>query len=72
LLQLSVSADQLTRSEGWRNGLRDVTNATDRRADRVFTELWLAIGLTFVLAVAYRIISIQLGRRMGVQAGQIK
>jgi hypothetical protein len=64
LQQLSVSADQLTRSEGWRNGLRDITNATDRRTDRIFTRLCLLLGLAFVLAIIYRIISIQLSRRL--------
>ena len=64
LQQLSLSADQIVRSEGWRNGLRDIGNATDRSADRVFTELCLLLGLAFLLAVAYRFISIQLSRRL--------
>lgn len=64
LQQLSLSADQLIRSEGWRNGLRDVTDATDRRTDRIFNRLCLLLGLAFVLAVVYRIISIQLSRRL--------
>jgi hypothetical protein len=62
LQQLSLSADQLVRSEGWRSGLRDITKATDRRADRIFTELCLLLGLAFLLAVAYRVISIRLNR----------
>jgi hypothetical protein len=64
LHQLSLSADQLSRSEGWKNGLRDITNATDHRVNRIFTELSLVLALAFLLAVAYRAISIQLTRRM--------
>ena len=64
--QLSLTADQIIRSEGWRSGLRDVTDATDRRVDRAFTRIYLALGLAFVLAIAYRVISIQLTRRMAL------
>lgn len=64
LTQLSVSADQLARSEGWRNGLRDISDLTDRRTDRIFTRLCLLLGLAFVLAVVYRIISLLLTRRL--------
>lgn len=63
LHELSVSADQLTRSEGWKSGLRDITDATDRRTDRIFTRLCLLLGLGFVLAVIYRVISVLLTRR---------
>jgi hypothetical protein len=62
--QLSLSADGLTRSEGWQNCLRDISNLTDRRADLVFIRLCLLLGLAFALAVAYRFISLQLTRRM--------
>ena len=62
--QLSLSADGLTRSEGWQNCLRDISNLTDRRADLVFVRLCLLLGLAFALAVAYRFISLQLTRRM--------
>jgi len=62
--QLCLSADQLTRSEGWRKGLQDMTDATDRRVDRVFYRLCLLLGLAFLLAVAYRVISLKLTRRM--------
>jgi hypothetical protein len=60
--QLSLNADQLTRSEGWRNALKDMTDVTDRRVDRVFARLCLALGLAFILAVAYRVISLKLAR----------
>jgi hypothetical protein len=65
LHQLSLSADQLVRSEGWRSGLRSISSVADRRADRVFALLCLVLGLAFLLAVAYRVISIQLNRRIG-------
>jgi len=64
LHQLSLSADQLVRSEGWRSGLRDLSSVADARAHRVFTLLCFVLGLGFLLAVAYRVISIQLNRRM--------
>jgi hypothetical protein len=67
--QLSLTADQLIRSESWRQGLRDITNATDRRVDRAFTRICLALGLAFLLAVAYRVISLQLSRRMPPPVG---
>ena len=62
--QLSLNAEQLTRSEGWNKALKDMTDATDRRVDRVFTRLCQAIGLAFVLAVVYRVLSLKLARRM--------
>jgi hypothetical protein len=62
--QLSLSANGLTRSEGWQNCLRDISNLTDRRADLVFVRLCLLLGLAFALAVAYRFISLKLTRRM--------
>jgi hypothetical protein len=62
--QLSLSADQLTQSSGWKKLLLDMTDITDRRVDRVFTRLCLALGLAFVLAVVYRVISLKLQRRM--------
>jgi hypothetical protein len=62
--QLSGSADQLTRSEGWKRALKDMTDATDRRVDRVFSRLCLLLGLAFVLAIAYRLISLKLERRI--------
>jgi hypothetical protein len=65
--QLSLSADQLTRSEGWRNGLRDISEITDRRMDRAFAKVCLAFGIAFLLAIAYRVISLQLSRRMPPQ-----
>ena len=64
LQQLSLNADQLTRSEGWNKMLRDMTDATDRRVDRAFSRICLALGLAFILAVIYRIISLWLQQRM--------
>jgi hypothetical protein len=65
--QLSLSADQLARSQGWQNVLRDIGNLTDRRADIVFVRLCLLLALAFVLAIAYRFISLQLTRRMALR-----
>ena len=62
--QLSLSADQLTRSEGWKRALKDMTDATDRRVDRAFSRLCLLLGLAFILAIAYRLISLKLERRI--------
>ena len=64
LQQLSLAADQLVHSEGWRSGLRDFSSVADARAQRVFTLLCLVLGLAFLLAVAYRVIAFQLNRRM--------
>jgi hypothetical protein len=62
--QLSVSADQLTQSAGWKKLLQDITDVTDRRVDRAFSRLCLVLALAFVLAVVYRVLSILLQRRM--------
>lgn len=62
--RLSLNADQLTRSEGWQKGLKDMTDATDRRVDRVFSRLCQLLGLAFVLALVYRVISIKLTRQV--------
>ncbi|MEO8427012.1 MAG: hypothetical protein ABI651_07870 [Verrucomicrobiota bacterium] len=64
--QLSLSADQLTRSEGWKKGLQDMTDVTDRRVDRVFVRLCLVLGLAFILAVTYRVLSLKLKQRMAL------
>jgi hypothetical protein len=68
--QLSLSAEQLVRSESWRKGLLDVTDATDRRMDRAFTRICEALGLAFLLAIVYRVISLLLIRRMAHPAQQ--
>jgi hypothetical protein len=62
--QLSLGADQLTRSEGWRKALQDMTDATDRRLDRAFSRLCLLLAVGFVLAIIYRVVSVKLTRRM--------
>jgi len=64
LYRVSASADQLARSEGWKKGLQDMTDVTDRRVERVFHRLCLLLGLAFLLAIAYRVISLKLTRRM--------
>ena len=64
MYRLSSSADQLTRSEGWKKGLQDMTDVTDRRVDRIFYRLCLLLGLAFLLAIVYRVISLKLTRRM--------
>ena len=61
--RLSLDVDQLSRSEAWSKALKDMTEATDRRVDRVFRLLCLAIGLAFALAILYRVVSIRLARR---------
>jgi hypothetical protein len=62
--QLSLSIDQLARSEGWRRSLNDMTDATDRRMDGALVRICIALGLAFLLAVLYRVISLRLKRRM--------
>jgi hypothetical protein len=62
LHSLSVDADQITRSEGWSKAMKDITDATDRRVDRAFTRLCLLLCLGFILAVAYRVISLKMAR----------
>jgi len=69
--QLSLNADQLTRSEGWQKALKDMTEATDRRVDRVFSRLCLLLGLAFVLALGYRVIAMKLTGQ-GAQATKEK
>jgi hypothetical protein len=68
--QLSLNIDQLTRSEGWNKALKDMTDATDRRVDRVFRLLCLALGLAFALAVLYRVVSLKLTRRSAKSASE--
>jgi len=63
LHQFSLGADQFTRSEGWKKVLQDMTDATDRRVDRAFSRLCWALGFAFILAVAYRVISLRIERR---------
>ena len=64
LHHLTSNADQLTQSEGWKKALKDMSDVTDRRVDRAFRSLCLLLGLAFLLAVAYRFISLKLARRM--------
>jgi hypothetical protein len=66
--QLSLNADQITRSPAWTKTIQDVTQVADRRLDRALRNLCLALAFAFVLAVAYRIISLKLGRRLGVHS----
>jgi hypothetical protein len=59
---LTLRADDVAKSEGWKKGIQDVSELTDRRVDRVFARLCMAIGLAFVLAVVYRAIVVKLIR----------
>ncbi|HXI51820.1 MAG TPA: hypothetical protein VNH84_09955 [Candidatus Saccharimonadales bacterium] len=68
--QLSLNADQLTRSAGWQKALKDMTDATDRRVDRVFSRLCLLLGLAFVLAIVYRLLAPRLARSGAHTAGE--
>jgi len=68
--QLSSSADQFSRSEGWQRFLKDMTDATDRRMDSAFVRICQALGLAFLLAVVYRVVSLQLKRRMTLTSQQ--
>jgi hypothetical protein len=62
--QLALGADQMTRSPVWAQMMQDVSAATDRRLDRALRNICLALAFAFVLAVAYRVISLKLGRKM--------
>jgi hypothetical protein len=64
LQQLTLNADQLTRSEGWKRTVQTLTDSADRRVDHAIFCLCLVLGLAFILAVAYRFISLKLERRM--------
>ncbi len=64
LHELSLNADRVSQSPGWNKMLRDMTDVTDRRIDRAFNRVCLALVLAFILAVLYRIISLRLQRRM--------
>jgi hypothetical protein len=64
---LSMDADEITRSEGWNKAVKDITDATDRRVDRAFIRACLLLSLAFILAVAYRIISLKLAREAARQ-----
>lgn len=59
---LTLRADGVAKSEGWRKGMQDVGELTDRRVDRVFSRLCMAIGLAFVLAVIYRVVVVKIIR----------
>ena len=60
LQQLTFNADRLTRSDGWKQAMQ----SADRRVDHAIVGLCLVVGLVFILAVAYRFISLKLERRM--------
>lgn len=63
LNELTRSTDVFMRSKGWQQGLLDVSQFTDRRIDRIFRNIYLAIGLMFFAAVAYRFLSVLIIRR---------
>jgi len=60
LNQLSLNANQFGRSEAWTKGLKDLSDAADRRVNRIFIRLCLLVILAFVLGVIYRVITIRL------------
>lgn len=62
--QLSVNADQMVRSPGWKSAMQDVKELADRRLDRALRNICLALAFAFALAVIYRFISLALARRM--------
>ena len=41
---------------GWRKGVEDLSDAADRRVRFVFTNLYIVLGVGFVLAICYRLI----------------
>ncbi len=61
--QLAVNGGSVLESPGWRAGLAQLTTVADRRVDRVFFHVYVTIGLIFVLAVAYRILTTHLRSR---------
>jgi hypothetical protein len=62
--KLTESADRLTRSEGWSKGMQDIADIADHRVDRIILRIALLLGLAFLLAVGYRVISLTLVRRL--------
>jgi hypothetical protein len=64
--RLSLSAEQITRSAGWNKGVQDVRDLADTRLDHALHNICLALAFGFALAVAYRVISLTLARRMAV------
>jgi len=63
LNQLTENTDRLSQSQGWRGGLHELSDAADRRVRFVFTNIYIALGLGFVLAVCYRFIATRLAAR---------
>ena len=58
--RLAVHGGSVMESPGWRAGLVQLSTIADRRVDRVFLHVYVTIGLIFVLAVAYRILTAHL------------
>jgi hypothetical protein len=61
--QLTRNGGAVLESPGWRLGLVQLSTVADRRVDRVFMHVYATIGLIFVLALAYRVISARLRSR---------
>jgi hypothetical protein len=61
--ELSLSAAQLTGSEDWKKALQAMSQASERVVNRAFLLFYLGLGIAFLLAVAYRVISVRLPRR---------
>jgi hypothetical protein len=61
--QLAHNGGAVLESPGWRLGLAQISAVADRRVDRVFMHVYLTIGLIFLLAVAYRVLTAHLRSR---------
>ena len=64
LNQLANNTDKLARSDGWRHGLEDVSDAADRRVRVVFTNVYIVMGVAFALMLLYRAVSLPVLHRL--------
>lgn len=65
LNQIVLNSDKIVRSDVWKQGLQEASDVADNRISRIFHQVYLTLGLVFILAVCYRAISLQLLRRAG-------
>jgi hypothetical protein len=63
LNELTENTDKLAQSQSWRGGLQELSDAADRRVRFVFTNVYVALGVWFVLAVCYRLVAGRLASR---------
>jgi hypothetical protein len=66
LNQIVLNSEKIVRSDVWKQGLQDASTTADNRISNIFHQIYLTLGLTFILAVSYRFISLQLLRRAGL------